>query len=411
MPIPRNEDGFFLLFFTIITHVSELLCIFADDSHDRCLTSERVGINTLIVQKHVIYHKKPDGGRTCGLRGQVPLYALLAAHASGAGGSGAALPFNRRGHLDGMDKGRAISTSIVEGMDWNQTFDAAKNARSSMCDKKLNTAKAGALTRRLVMALWPVEIADVACNATNGLWIEIKKDDSSSLKERLTGRFSIGDVREPQSGQLIVADGDEITASIANQIITLDIDKVHVRSILNCKCEHGICAKCYGALPSGELPPIGYPAGLIAAQSIGERGTQLSMQSFHGGDSITKRFAIFSRLFTDSVKQKTFEDFMKDIMAHDENNIYSKLEERHFIILYRALQGAGDKLDNVVSREKDGFLSWLVARLTDKGSRYQSAQMKRLLAGALGDCAPDKLISPVAKILFNFCGDRKMPCR
>lgn len=262
---------------------------------------------------------------------------------------------NRRGLLDGMDEGRDISAALVEGMDWTQTFDAAKNARSSMCDKKLNTAKAGALTRRFVMALWPVKIA---------------MEDCGSHEEN--------------------------------------------RSVLTCKAGGGICATCYGALPGGELPPIGYPAGLIAAQSIGERGTQLSMQSHHSGDSKTGKFAKFLGLFTGSkyARQQlasfdTFKKALKGDKIAKSDTMYYDLEDRHLELLYRALINAEkNKIDNVVTWNAEGFLSWLVTRLTDENSYYQSAQMKRLLAGALGDCSPDDLTSPVAKVLFNLFGER-----
>ena len=262
---------------------------------------------------------------------------------------------NRRGILDGMDKCCCIDTSIVEGMDWKQTFDAAKNARSSMCDKKLNTAKAGALTRRFVMALWSVKIVmeDCGSDATN-------------------------------------------------------------RSVLTCKAHGGVCARCYGLLPNGELPPIGYPAGLIAAQSIGERGTQLSMQSFHSGDRRTMSFSKLHRLFAGSdyaeERLASFDVFKKSLKGDKTDGtdtMYYELDDRHLELLYRALKGAvGRKLDNVVTIENDGFLSWLVVRLADDVSHCQSAQMKRLLAGALGDCAADALTSPVAKVLFDLWGGR-----
>ena len=162
------------------------------------------------------------------------------------------------------------------------------------------------------------------------------------------------------------------------------------------------------------MPPIGYPAGLIAAQSIGERGTQLSMQSHHSGDSKTGKFAKFLGLFTGSkyARQQlasfdTFKKALKGDKIAKSDTMYYDLEDRHLELLYRALINAEkNKIDNVVTWNAEGFLSWLVTRLTDENSYYQSAQMKRLLAGALGDCSPDDLTSPVAKVLFNLFGER-----
>lgn len=185
---------------------------------------------------------------------------------------------------------------LVEGIDSEETFFAAMNARSSMCDKKLGTAYAGGLTRTLVFALWPHFIVpgDCGCRAAN-------------------------------------------------------------RNPATCLETKGFCAACYGPMPSGELPGVGFPAGLIAAQSIGERGTQLSMQSFHGSEKRVNIYEVRSFLgiglrsgksfdFSDPATAPRFVEAFKRVEA------YREISERHFYVLWKVLhRSRGGTLPSAVA--------------------------------------------------------------
>ena len=220
-----------------------------------------------------------------------------------------------------------IKSSLVGGMSWKDIFWSSFNARASMCDKKLNTAKAGGLTRSLVYALRPVTITSRKCS-------------------------------NPKKG---------------------------VRSILNCGCKNGICAECYGKLPGGELPEVGYPAGLIAEQSIGERGTQLSMKSAHvGGSQVDIEFV--RTLIMKGNKAGTYNEFYKYLCGDDDDiTPYHDLDMRHVQLLWRVLDSALDKIHEHTDMESiaHGLASGTIATF---------------LGGTMRDVP---LTSPSAQVMFN----------
>ncbi|MBQ6141035.1 MAG: hypothetical protein IJI54_07075 [Kiritimatiellae bacterium] len=234
---------------------------------------------------------------------------------------------------------------LTKGMEWKTAFFAAMNARSSMCDKKLGTGHAGALTRKLVFALWPFKIVMPDCGS------------------------------EAQN-----------------------------RSVVTCKAHGGFCAKCYGALPNGELPPEGYPAGLIAAQSIGERGTQLSMQSFHTGTRAFDMSAvrrILSGKDEDEKGQKIdyfdgLEKASQFVARFKSESAYSDILDRHFELLWRVLRDAyKHSLDGVIGE-------------SDIVSRFSySKQAYNLLLAAIEESKVDISSSPIAEVLFNNFASRE----
>ena len=204
-----------------------------------------------------------------------------------------------------------------------------------MCDKKLNTGKAGDLTRRLVYALRPVTITCKKC-------------------------------KNPKGGK---------------------------RSILSCGCETGICAECYGALPGGKLPDVGYPAGLIAAQSIGERGTQLSMKSAHAGKSQVD-IEFVRALILNGKKAETYDAFYKYLCGEDgETTPYRDLDPRHIQLLWRVLAGCETKsLNGALKKVDEGKDMESVARRANKET------ILKLLSGEMRDIP---LSSPSAQVMFN----------
>jgi hypothetical protein len=230
-----------------------------------------------------------------------------------------------------------FSRSLVDGLSPDDAFWAAMNARSSMCDKKLGTGHAGALTRELVFALWPFKIVSRDCRA-----------------------------------------------------VTIP------RSVVTCQVKGGCCAACYGFLPDGDEPPIGFPVGLIAAQSIGERGTQLSMQSFHAGTSqfsirdVRRIFAADKALFESPTSSAAFVKKMLECKA------YKSLLPRHFELLWKAIHESPKKTlkSAIESRE-------LLARLAFQNQ----AQMTALAAASSFKGSRD---DPIAKVLFAGFGEERV---
>ncbi len=181
-----------------------------------------------------------------------------------------------------------IKANFREGLSVLEYFISSHGARKGLSDTALKTADSGYMTRRLVDVAHDVICTEDDCGTVNGIYMKAIKDgakDTVSLTDRIVGRFSADDIKDFSTGKLLVAAGEEITADIAKQIVALsNLDKVHIRSVLTCESEHGVCCKCYGRnLATGDMPYHGDPVGIIAAQSIGEPGTQLTMRTFHKG--------------------------------------------------------------------------------------------------------------------------------
>ncbi len=180
-----------------------------------------------------------------------------------------------------------IKSNFREGLNILEYFMAARGARKSLSDTALRTADSGYLTRRLVDVSQDVIIRHEDCKTDKGIWVSDIKDSNNvvieSLKDRIIGRYVIGDVKD-EKGNVIVPDNTMITDTQADEMVAKGIEKVLIRTILQCKCKHGVCAHCYGSdLASGKTVSIGETVGIIAAQSIGEPGTQLTMRTFHTG--------------------------------------------------------------------------------------------------------------------------------
>ncbi len=180
-----------------------------------------------------------------------------------------------------------IKANFREGLNILEYFIAARGSRKGLADMALRTADSGYLTRRLVDVAQDVIIREEDCGTTEGIWVEDimeGKEMIEKLADRILGRFAAADVVHPETGEVLVENGQMINESMVDAITEAGIKKVYVRSVLNCKCRHGVCAHCYGAdLANGKKVNIGEAVGIIAAQSIGEPGTQLTMRTFHTG--------------------------------------------------------------------------------------------------------------------------------
>ncbi len=180
-----------------------------------------------------------------------------------------------------------ILSNFKEGMSVLEYFISTHGARKGLADTALKTADAGYLTRRLVDVSHDVIITEDDCGTLRGLVCTALKDGDeviSSLGERILGRVSVHDIIHPSTGKLIVEAGEEITEEIAEEIENSPIESVEIRSVLTCESRHGVCKKCYGRnLATSRMVQKGEAVGVIAAQSIGEPGTQLTLRTFHAG--------------------------------------------------------------------------------------------------------------------------------
>ncbi|MDE6317440.1 MAG: DNA-directed RNA polymerase subunit beta' [Muribaculaceae bacterium] len=191
----------------------------------------------------------------------------------------------------GAEGGQIIENPILanfkEGLSVLEYFISTHGARKGLADTALKTADAGYLTRRLVDVAHDVIIHEEDCGTLRGLVCrEIKNNDEvvASLGERILGRVSVHDIVDPQTGEIIVAAGEEINDAAADRINASPIESVEIRSVLTCESKKGVCAKCYGRnLANNRLVQMGEAVGVIAAQSIGEPGTQLTLRTFHVG--------------------------------------------------------------------------------------------------------------------------------
>ncbi len=180
-----------------------------------------------------------------------------------------------------------IKSSFAEGLDALEYFISAHGARKGLSDTALRTADSGYLTRRLVDVSQDIIVREEDCGTNDGIYIYDIKDGNQiieKMQERLIGRFSIENVIDPETNEIIVDTDTMITEDIAEKIISAGIQKLKVRSVLGCRSKHGVCQKCYGmGLARRDLVSIGEAVGIIAAQSIGEPGTQLTMRTIHSG--------------------------------------------------------------------------------------------------------------------------------
>jgi DNA-directed RNA polymerase subunit beta' len=201
-----------------------------------------------------------------------------------------------------------IKHAFIEGLTIQEYFNSSFGARKGMADTAMKTSKSGYMTRKLVDAAQEVIVTEEDCNTTRGLLVEAIYDERDgtlieSLSDRIANRFSMVDIFHPKNGEILLKKNEIITPTMAETIEELGIKQVEVRSILHCNAKHGVCQKCFGNdLTTNKPVVIGTAIGVIAAQSIGEPGTQLTMRTFHtggaaGGSNIAQGFERLKQLF------------------------------------------------------------------------------------------------------------------
>ena len=203
-----------------------------------------------------------------------------------------------------------IKANFREGLTVQEYFISAHGARKGLSDTALRTADSGYLTRRLVDVSQDIIIREFDCaeetGEVPGMWVKAFMDGQETiepLSDRIRGRYSVNDIRHPETNEIIVEADTMITPDQADLVEKLGIEKVLIRNILSCRSRKGVCSKCYGAnMASGRIVRIGEAVGIIAAQSIGEPGTQLTMRTFHtggvsGGTDLTQGLPRVDELF------------------------------------------------------------------------------------------------------------------
>ena len=202
-----------------------------------------------------------------------------------------------------------IKSNFREGLDVLEYFISAHGARKGLSDTALRTADSGYLTRRLVDVSQDLIVRETDCcegmKEIPGMWIEAFTDGKEvieSLEDRMTGRYAAADIVDPETGELLVKANHMITPKRAARVAATGLTRVRIRTVLSCKSHIGVCAKCYGAnMATGQAVQVGEAVGIIAAQSIGEPGTQLTMRTFHSGgvagDDITQGLPRVEELF------------------------------------------------------------------------------------------------------------------
>ena len=182
-----------------------------------------------------------------------------------------------------------IKSCFREGLDAIEYFIAAHGARKGLSDTALRTADSGYLTRRLVDVSQDIIVREQDCGTHDGIEVWDIKDGNQvveKLEERLVGRYPLENIINSETNEVIVDTDTMITDKLAEKIVAAGIETVKVRSVIGCRTKHGVCAKCYGmGLATREKAQIGEAIGIIAAQSIGEPGTQLTMRTIHSGRS------------------------------------------------------------------------------------------------------------------------------
>ena len=231
-----------------------------------------------------------------------------------------------------------IKSNFREGLNILEYFMGAKGSRKSLSDTALRTADSGYLTRRLVDVSQDVIVREEKCDTTKGAWVEKIIDENNGavlepLADRIVGRYTIGAVQDPTTGEVIVGDDELITDEQAAAITKAGIEKVYIRTAIQCHAKRGICAHCYGAdLASGNPVKVGEAVGIIAAQSIGEPGTQLTMRTFHSGgvagSDITQGLPRVEELFEARTPKKTsvlaeVDGMVQEILPGDTPNTYT----------------------------------------------------------------------------------------
>jgi DNA-directed RNA polymerase subunit beta' len=267
-----------------------------------------------------------------------PIYMM-----ADSGARGSAVQIRQLAGMRGLmakPSGEIIETPITanfrEGLTVLQYFISTHGARKGLADTALKTANSGYLTRRLVDVAQDCIISENDCNTIDGIYVSALMEGGEIIEaagERVLGRVALEEIRDPFTGEILVHANEEIDEALAEKIDKSGIERVNIRSVLTCKSKQGVCARCYGRdLAHGHLVNIGEAVGIIAAQSIGEPGTQLTMRTFHiGGTAKFEEHSTLEARHDGTVKYvnlNTVKGHGKDIVVMNRNGEVHVLDEQ-----------------------------------------------------------------------------------
>ena len=258
-----------------------------------------------------------------------------------------------------------ITANFREGLNVLQYFISTHGARKGLADTALKTANSGYLTRRLVDVAQDTIIVEDDCGTLDGLVMSALVEGGEviePLSERILGRVALEDIRDPYTDEIIVPSGQEINEDLVQRIGDSGLEKVLIRSVLTCKTKYGICAKCYGRdLARGQLVNIGEAVGVIAAQSIGEPGTQLTMRTFHIGGTASRR-----------VEQSTIETRHEGVVKYE--NVQSLMNKEGKLTVMN--RNGEIVVSDEAGRERERYkLSYGAHLLCKEGDKVKSGQL------------------------------------
>ncbi len=292
---------------------------------------------------------------------------------------------------------RPILSNFREGLSVLEYFISTHGARKGLADTALKTADSGYMTRKLVDVAQDIICRSEDCGTMKGIWISaiVEGDDVMlPLKSRLIGRFSAQDIRDPiyEDGRLLVKAGEEFTPELADLIEKRNIQRVLIRSVLTCEIEHGVCVKCYGRNLASDRPAeIGDALGIIAAQSIGEPGTQLTMRTFHIGGTATSKYTK-PEIIAKSDGTVRFENIRTVENEHGEVVIVNK---NGFIVIYDAAKA---KEIEEKARERARLEAEVIGAFYNRDYDYW--------ADAVKEAEIDRYTAEVGAVLYKKDGDK-----
>jgi DNA-directed RNA polymerase subunit beta' len=259
---------------------------------------------------------------------------------------------------------KPIISNFKEGLNVFEYFNSTHGARKGLADTALKTANSGYLTRRLVDVAQDCIVREADCGTTDGVIARAEIESGNvivPLVDKIVGRTSANDIRNPVNDELVVKAGELITETVAEKIDAAGVDALKIRSVITCKTKVGTCAKCYGRdLASGHLVNIGEAVGVVAAQSIGEPGTQLTMRTFHIGGAATS-----------SAEQASIQAAHDGIIKIENRNIVVDSEKRNVVLSRSCEIVILDEKGRERARNKVPY----GARMTvDDGSKVKAAQ-------------------------------------
>ena len=292
---------------------------------------------------------------------------------------------------------RPILSNFREGLSVQEFFISTHGARKGLADTALKTADSGYMTRKLVDVAQDIICRCEDCGTMKGIWVSaiVEGDEELlPLKDRLLGRFSAQSIRDPayDDGRLIVAAGQEFTPEIADRIKACGINRVLIRSVLTCDVEHGVCVKCYGKnLATDRNAEIGDALGIIAAQSIGEPGTQLTMRTFHigGTASAALKTPFISARNAGTIRLENLR------LVEDENKRMLVVNKNGFIVVYdkdKAIQAEKS------ARERAKQEAAIIGTFYNQDYDYWSDAVK--------EAEIDRYVVEVGAVLFKKDGDK-----